>query len=92
MAIETQLSGRVLPLRLNRPEKRNALDIATCREIVSSVRRASSDRRVGPMLLSGAGKAFCAGMDLREAAGRDLERLAKAHDELFTFGSGRRSR
>ena len=84
MPIEWEHDGRLLRLRLNRPEKRNALDLQTCREITAALHEASSDPRVGAVLLSGNGKAFCAGMDLSEAPTASPAALAEAHDELFT--------
>ncbi len=85
MAIDQQLDGRVLRITLNRPEKRNALDVEMCREVVGAVREAGTNPRVGAILLAGAGKAFCAGMDLREAPHVDRAALAEAHDRLFTI-------
>ena len=80
MLIETQLENRVLRVALNRPEKRNALNIALCRELIEALEGAQANPDVGAVLLSGNGKAFCAGMDLNEVttAADDL------HDRLFT--------
>ncbi len=86
MSIEIQLHNRVLRLVLNRPEKRNALDLATCREINEAIVDSNRNPRVGAVLISGAGPAFCAGMDLREAEHVDRGQLADAHDRLFTIG------
>lgn len=85
MSIATEIDGRVLRLVLNRPEKRNALDLATCREIVRAVTEANQNPAVGAVLLSGAGPAFCAGMDLSEAPHVNRVDLAEAHDQLFTM-------
>lgn len=85
MPIEKQLDGRVLRLALNRPEKRNAIDLRSCQELTCSLRDAIDDRRVGAILLSGNGKAFCAGMDLTEAAQVDKHALAEAHEHVFTI-------
>ena len=85
MPIDLQREGRLLRLTLNRPEKRNALDVRMCREIVEAIARAGDDPQVGAILLAGAGKAFCAGMDLSEAPDADPNELADAHDRLFTL-------
>jgi enoyl-CoA hydratase/carnithine racemase len=85
MPIELAREGRLLRLTLNRPEKRNALNLETCREITAAIMDASGDPAVGAILLSGAGKAFSAGMDLTEAPDVDAEELAEAHDRLFTI-------
>jgi len=85
MSIETRLEGRLLRLTLNRPEKRNALDLATCTEITAALEEADRDPKIGAVLLAGAGKSFCAGMDLSEAPHADRTALADAHDKLFTI-------
>jgi len=76
--------GRVAQLTLNRPEKRNALNIAVCRELISGFDRAEADRAVGAILVSGNGPAFCAGMDLAEVLSADQDELMALHERLFT--------
>lgn len=61
----------VATVTLNRPEKRNALDAATVRELADAVARAGADDGVRVLLLRGAGPDFCAGADLEQ-----LERIA----------------
>jgi 2-(1,2-epoxy-1,2-dihydrophenyl)acetyl-CoA isomerase len=66
-------SGSVLTLRLNRPEKLNALNPDLCRTLVHSLLRASEDRSVRAVVLTGAGRGFCSGGDIdfmREARSR----------------------
>src|SRR5580698_1298787 len=58
--------GRVLRLTLNRPEKRNALNGALCEQLAAAIASADADPGVGAILLTGAGKSFCSGMDLGE--------------------------
>lgn len=73
--------GRVLRLELNRPEKRNALNGELCVQLSLAIEAGNRDRTVGAILLTGAGKSFCSGMDLTERD-RDLE---EAHERLFTI-------
>jgi Enoyl-CoA hydratase/carnithine racemase len=54
----------VLLLTLNRPGKLNAFTVDMCEELVHAYRRASSDDAVRVIVVTGEGKAFCAGMDL----------------------------
>lgn len=61
-------SGGVARLTLNRPEKRNALNAELVRELTSAMQRTSSDPGVRVVALAGAGKDFCAGLDLAELA------------------------
>jgi enoyl-CoA hydratase/carnithine racemase len=85
MSIETAIDGRLLRLKLNRPEKRNALNIETCRAIVDAIRKADENPGIGATLITGAGEAFCAGMDLTEARTADRQQLADVHEPLFTL-------
>jgi methylglutaconyl-CoA hydratase len=58
-------------IRLNRPDKRNALNGALVRSLKEALRTSAADPDVRAVLLSGAGKDFCSGADLAE-----LERIA----------------
>lgn len=82
--IDIVVSGRVLCLGLNRPERRNALDMAACSALVEAFHRADSDPAIGAILLRGNGPTFCAGMDLDEVLSADQEELATLHERLFT--------
>jgi enoyl-CoA hydratase/carnithine racemase len=70
------LEEGVAQIRLERPERMNALGVAT----VAALRQAVADataRRVRVLLVCGSGRAFCAGADLKERKGMDLDaRLA----------------
>lgn len=83
--IEVTAVGRVLRIALNRPEKRNALNLAACRELLSAIDRAESDPAIGVILMSGNGPAFSAGMDLQEVLGADPGELTEVHERLFTI-------
>lgn len=75
-------------LTLNRPDKRNALDAALCRALVSALEQAAGDPAVGAILLTANGKAFCAGMDLAEIAqAAHAEEIDAVHEQLFTIGA-----
>ena len=54
----------ILRLTLHRSEKMNAFTVAMCDELVDAYGRASADDAVRAIVVTGAGKAFCAGMDL----------------------------
>ena len=77
--------GRLLRLQLNRPEKRNALNLALCNELISALRAANADTSVGAVLIEAAGPSFCAGMDLEEALAQRGGEGLTAHEQLFTF-------
>lgn len=56
--------GQVATITMNRPERRNALNGALLRDLLASFELARDDQDVRAVLLSGAGKGFCAGADL----------------------------
>lgn len=56
--------GAIVRLTLNRPDMRNAFDETLIAALTAAVKQASVDPRVRVLLLTGAGKAFCAGGDL----------------------------
>jgi len=79
--------GRLRRLTLNRPEKRNALDVALCRSLIDAVHEADSDPSVGAILLNANGKDFCSGMDLTEALETNPDEMLVLHQELFSMGA-----
>lgn len=85
--LQVSIEGRVLRVTLNRPEKRNALSLAMCRELIEEFDRAELDRGIGAVLLNASGNVFCAGMDLDEALEGDAAEHARVHRELFTAGT-----
>ena len=59
-------ADRTATITLNRPQQRNALSTALIRELRRAVRAAEADDAVDVIVLTGAGPAFCAGLDLKE--------------------------
>ena len=51
---------------LNRPERMNALDIDSCNELFDAFGRCEEDEDIRTVVLTGTGKSFCAGGDVRE--------------------------
>ncbi len=84
--LEIGRQDRVLWISLNRPEKRNALSAALCRELADTLEKAGQDPSLGAILLTGNGKSFCAGMDLGEIGAASSEELNQVHERLFTVG------
>lgn len=62
--IETEVRDRVGILTLNDPDKRNAITLAMNDEIAAVLDDWETDDDVGAMVVTGAGKGFCAGADL----------------------------
>jgi methylglutaconyl-CoA hydratase len=59
---------RITIVTLNRPERRNALTVQLLNELGVAIKMASDERQERILILRGAGDAFCAGLDLKEAA------------------------
>jgi len=62
--ISIEQDGAVLRMRLDRPEKLNAVDTPMLDELSAHIRGAESDESVRAVLLGGAGRGFCSGGDL----------------------------
>lgn len=60
------VDGPVATITLNRPERMNALTRVLEAELRSAIEQAGRDAAIRAIVLSGAGRAFCAGMDMEE--------------------------
>jgi enoyl-CoA hydratase len=67
--LSTERLGDVELVTLERPEKRNALSIELRVELADAFGRLSDDAGVGCVVLTGAGTAFCSGMDVTQFGG-----------------------
>jgi enoyl-CoA hydratase/carnithine racemase len=67
----TEDRAQVRILTMNRPDKRNALNCELSETLLAALKKADSDDSVGCIVLTGAGRGFCAGADLAEF--RDLQ-------------------
>jgi enoyl-CoA hydratase len=67
-SIRYEAAGRTATITLNRPGRLNAIDAAMPGEIRRAVEAANEDPEVHVIVLAGAGRAFCAGYDLKEFA------------------------
>ncbi|MGD1073749.1 MAG: enoyl-CoA hydratase/isomerase family protein [Bryobacteraceae bacterium] len=85
MLIEITRHEKVLQIALNRPEKRNALNLELCNDLVRAFDHADNDTSTGAILLTGNGSAFCAGMDLHEVLEGDTLQLTELHERMFTI-------
>jgi enoyl-CoA hydratase/carnithine racemase len=62
--LDYALDDGIVTLTLNRPEQLNAFTVTMANELVAAFGRASEDDDVRAIVVTGAGRAFCAGMDL----------------------------
>ena len=67
-SISTRAEGRVTIVTIERPERRNAVDLAAARALFDAFRRFDADPDADVAVLTGAGRAFCAGADLKAFA------------------------
>lgn len=63
--LKIEIDERVATLTLDRPDKRNAIDLALHHGLEHALDALSYDPEVGAIVITGAGKAFCAGGDLK---------------------------
>lgn len=82
--VRTEITDRVAVLTLSNPERRNALDIELSVKLTDAVRRAADDDGVGAIVITGDGKAFCAGGDLDELATADAATLQSVYAGFLT--------
>ena len=66
--VEVECSGGVAVVRLNRPEVLNAIDQAMWEGLLGAFRRLSDDASLRVCLLTGNGRGFCSGADMKETA------------------------
>src|SRR3954452_2082737 len=80
-----RISDGVALLTLDRPEKRNALSLELRTELAAALEDAAADEGVRCLVLTGAGTAFCAGMDVTQFGGdrAHKERIVDTRLRLF---------
>ena len=66
--IEYEVADGVATIALNRPDKRNAINMQLHKDLAAALKLATRDSSVRALLITGRGKGFCAGQDLTEFA------------------------
>jgi len=79
--ILVEISDHIGTVTLNRPEKANAFDPDMCDDLLEALRMVSSADQVRVIVITGAGKSFCAGADLG-VLGTQGEQLVKAGKDI----------
>lgn len=79
--IELHRAGAAATIVLNRPQRMNAWSSAMSRDLLQALRDVAADDAVRAVMLTGAGKAFCSGADLKEGMAS-----AQANDGVLDTG------
>lgn len=72
-AIQYCVENGIVKITLNRPAKRNAVNLEMVKELIAGLRQAKEDPEVRAVVITGAGESFCSGIDL--AFFRDVKPL-----------------
>ncbi len=75
-ALRYEVSDSIATITLDRPDALNALTVPMKTELLAAFRAVARDRAVRAVVLTGAGRAFCAGQDLKERLEPDAAPLA----------------
>ena len=62
--IDLKVEGGIATLTFNRPDKRNAMSDDMRSEFIDALERVAADKAIRALVLTGAGKGFCAGGDI----------------------------
>lgn len=79
--ILVEITGHIGTITLNRPEKLNAFDPDMCGELLEALRMTTNADQVRVIILTGAGRAFCAGADLG-VLGTQGDQLVRAGKDI----------
>ncbi len=83
--ITTELADNVLTITLNRPDRLNAWTAVMCRELLDAFDQADLDDDVRAVIVTGAGRGFCAGADLA-AGGETFDYRARERAGVIVAG------
>src|SRR5687768_4970840 len=81
-SIISEKKGAVLCITLNRPDKFNSFNRAMALSLLDELSKAGQDAAIRCVLITGEGKAFCAGQDLSEALdpqGPGIRKIVEEH-------------
>lgn len=78
----TEVSQGVLSISLNRPHKKNAMNLALVEELMSVVNNVNDDRAIRVIVIRGAENNFCSGGDI---SGMNFNSATPTHDPMWEF-------
>lgn len=90
--IKFDVANGIATVTLNRPEVYNALNDGITYELQDALKKVAKDDSIRVMVLTGAGKAFCSGQDLKAASGQEkrsfLDSLHKRYNPIISAMKG----
>lgn len=90
--VQYERRGPVAILTLNRPEARNAINSAMTDALRDALNRFEKDSEIRVGILTGAGKTFCAGMDLKAFLGGEGDAILSGEGRFAGFVDAERSK
>jgi enoyl-CoA hydratase len=80
MTVTFKAENGIAIVTIERPERRNAVDVATAQQLAAAFRRFDEDPNLNVAILTGSGEHFCAGADLKAFASGDRRQLSERGD------------
>jgi 2-(1,2-epoxy-1,2-dihydrophenyl)acetyl-CoA isomerase len=84
-ALLFEIREHVAHITLNRPEVSNAMNLDMAREFYEAAFECEQSRAVRAVLITGAGRAFCSGGDVKSFAAQELDTLPAYYRRLTLF-------
>lgn len=81
-----RVDNHIALITVNDPERRNAVSVAMSEQLRAAVERAEADSEVHAVIVTGAGKAFCAGADLSALGTATKQGLLQVYDGFMAVG------
>ncbi len=78
-----EVEAAVATLTLNRPQSLNALTFAMMDEIRTVLSEVEDNKNIGALIITGSGRGFCSGQDLRNRPGADVDVVTALMDAYF---------
>ena len=81
--INFSINNQVATISLNRPDVLNSFNYKMADEVIKAFKICESDNNIRSVILTGEGRAFCAGQDLAEATGDNAPSIDKIVEHTY---------
>lgn len=88
MSVGYEVSGKIVTITIERPERRNAVDLKTAEHLVEAFKAFDNDENLSVAVFTGAGGAFCSGADLQALAQGERKPVLE-HGDFAPMGPSR---